>query len=137
MRNYHEISSLISTEEIAELDAALDISWSRETCYPPQQGMWSEDNKALGQCAVTVLVIHDLHGGTFAYDQKNDHYWNIFPDGTQHDFSRKQFPDGTTFNVTTTKQREDLTTTPGAIKAKTLKRYQILSDHVKKLLSSE
>jgi hypothetical protein len=106
MKNYHEKSYLISPEEIAKLDAAFDTSWSRETCYPPQQGKWSIENKALGQCAVTVLVIHDVYGGTFAYDQNNDHYWNIFPDGSQHDFSRKQFPEGTIFNVTTTKQRE-------------------------------
>jgi hypothetical protein len=137
MENSHELSSLISIEEIARLTEALDISWSRDTCYTPQQENWSEANKALGQCAVTVLVVHDRYGGTFAYDQSNDHYWNIFPDGSHHDFSRKQFPEGTVFSVTTTKQREDLLTTPGAIKAKTRERYLLLRDQVKKSLSSE
>jgi hypothetical protein len=55
------------------------------------------------------------------------------PDGSQHDFSRKQFPEGTVLSVTATKQREDLLTTAGAVNAKTLERYQLLSDQVKKL----
>ncbi|MGI8419944.1 MAG: YunG family protein [Candidatus Levyibacteriota bacterium] len=135
MGNYHEISDLLFPKDIAKLESAFEQSWSKDTCYPPQQVIWSGENKALGQCAVTVLVVYDLYGGQIVYDQDNDHYWNVLPDDSQHDFSRKQFPDKTSFNITVFKQKEDILNSPGALEANTLERYQLLKNKVLHVLS--
>jgi hypothetical protein len=57
---------------------------------------WTPDNPALGQCAVTALIIQDLLGGQLLRGMFGDvsHYWNLLPDGTQVDATRDQFPEG-------------------------------------------
>jgi hypothetical protein len=130
MKNYHERSLLLKETDIAKLEKAFELSWCKETCFPATRDKWSETNKAFGQCAVTVLVVNELYGGKIAFDKENDHYWNILPDGSQHDFSRKQSLEGTVHTITAIKQRKDILDSDGAIKAQTLQRYTILRDKV-------
>lgn len=126
MQNLHELTTLISPEEIEIIENRLRGAWQKETAYPKAQPEWSMGNRALGQCAVTALVINDLYGGSFAEDKNNNHIWNIFPDGSQQDFSREQMPDGTDISVTNNPSREDIIESQGALRARALERYQLL-----------
>jgi len=38
-------------------------SWDARTASPACGSKWSEQNPALGQCAVTALLVQDLWGG--------------------------------------------------------------------------
>ena len=51
------------------------------------------DNRALGQCAVTALVVQDVLRGELLRAEVNgtSHYWNRLPDGTELDLTREQF----------------------------------------------
>lgn len=107
MKNFHQKSSLIS-QEVIEKKKALEVAWSRETTDPDSRDRWSEDNKALGQCAITSVLIYDLFGGRMIYDKANFHIWNELPDGSQQDFTRSQFTNERIFTVYKYKTKEDI-----------------------------
>lgn len=130
MKNYHETSLLITENEIAKIDAAFQLSWSRDTAFPSMQQPWSEENKALGQCVPTALVIFDLYGGVLAYDEKVNHCWNIFPDGTEHDFSRMQFSEGTRLRITRINTPEDFLESEKGKSATNPQRYLLLKQRM-------
>ena len=46
-----------------DLYNALWHVWRAETCTPRMRAEWSEDNRTLGQCAVTAFLAQDLFGG--------------------------------------------------------------------------
>lgn len=73
------------------LPQALLESWTADTSADQA---WSPQNPALGQCAVTALVVQDYLGGALARTTVNgvSHYYNILPDGTELDLTREQFP---------------------------------------------
>ncbi len=37
--------------------------WTRETCTPRMRKDWSEENRTLGQCAITAFLAQDIFGG--------------------------------------------------------------------------
>ncbi|MDD3006485.1 MAG: hypothetical protein PHX30_02805 [Candidatus Pacebacteria bacterium] len=85
--------------DIKILEKALLKSWSRETSYYSAE--WNESNPALGQCAITALIVNDYFGGDIVWSeailsnkQKISHYFNII-DGKEVDLTRSQFPKGT------------------------------------------
>lgn len=125
-KNVHQPSSLISEAQVQKIARVLQSIWSRETCFPDQRGQWSEENLALGQCAATALIIHDLYGGVFANDTQNHHVWNILPDGSEHDFSRMQFSVGVHIQRSKMRQRDDLLHHPRAQQVEMKERYQLL-----------
>ncbi len=100
--------------------------WCRETAYPSLQAAWSEGNPALGQCAVTALVVQDLLGGTFAKNKKYNHVWNILPNGTEQDYTREQFVGDATLVVDEVLTRADILDSEGANRADTKRRYELL-----------
>jgi hypothetical protein len=65
-------------------------SWSADTSADPE---WSPENAALGQCAVTALVVQDELGGELLRTTVNgvSHYFNRLPDGSELDLTRTQF----------------------------------------------
>lgn len=74
-------------------------AWCRETSADPKE--WSESNPALGQCAVTALVVQDVLGGSIIRGETavggvvvGSHYWNYLW-RTDIDLTRQQFA----FNV--------------------------------------
>ncbi|MEV4419060.1 hypothetical protein AB0L40_03680 [Patulibacter sp. NPDC049589] len=86
---------------LADVEQALRASWSMETSDDPHS--WSPENPALGQCAVSALVIRALFGGDIVIATVLDrhgertpdgHAWNVLPSGEQVDFSFDQFLDG-------------------------------------------
>lgn len=86
---------------LADVEQALRASWTMETSDDPHS--WSPENPALGQCAVSALVIRALYGGDIVIATVLDrdgertpdgHAWNVLPSGEQVDFSFDQFLDG-------------------------------------------
>lgn len=86
---------------LADVEQALRASWTMETSDDPKK--WSPENPALGQCAVSALVIRALYGGDIVIATVLDrdgertadgHAWNVLPSGEQVDFSFDQFLDG-------------------------------------------
>lgn len=65
-------------------------AWSAETSVDNQ---WSPDNPALGQCAVTALVVQDHFGGDLlrVVNESVSHYFNFLPNGDWVDLTRSQF----------------------------------------------
>ena len=49
-----------------EIRDMLEKSWSMETCTNGLKDQWTKDNKAIGQCAVTALVVNDFLGEFYA-----------------------------------------------------------------------
>ncbi len=127
MNNYHEPSELISDSQIAELTRKFEECWSLESAHPGSQNQWSNENKSIGQCTVTALIVHDLFGGEIAKNRQFHHLWNIFPDGSQHDFSRNQFPgDDVNFPIDEITTKEKELNHEKAGEAKTADRYELL-----------
>ncbi len=86
---------------IGELDRALRASWTRETSDDPDK--WTEENRALGQCAVSALIVRAIYGGDLViatvldrYGERtpDGHAWNVLPSGEHVDLSFDQFLDG-------------------------------------------
>ena len=46
-----------------DLYRALWKLWSRETCTPRMRKDWTEENRTLGQCAITAFLAQDIFGG--------------------------------------------------------------------------
>lgn len=126
MKNIYQPSKILSKEEFKKIEKTFEKAWSRETTYIDVLDKWSEDNKALGQCAVTTIIIHDLYGGKMIYDKVNSHYWNELPDGTQQDFSRCQFKDERVFNKTRYKTKQEVLYDENGKRKQTAKKYRLL-----------
>jgi hypothetical protein len=98
------MSSVASTvrsnaPELEHLAGELAGAWCRETSAQPTE--WTEENPALGQCAVSALVVQDVLGGDLIQAVVNgiSHYWNRLDSGEELDFTRDQF--GATVRVET------------------------------------
>jgi hypothetical protein len=74
-----------------ELKDAIAAAWQQETSN--DSGRWTSDNPALGQCAVTALVVQDFLHGALLRTVVNgaSHYWNELPSGEELDLTRHQF----------------------------------------------
>lgn len=90
-----------SLPTLDEVEAALRASWTRDTSDDPH--LWTDENPALGQCAVSALVIRALYGGDLVIATVLDregkrtpdgHAWNILPSGETVDFTFEQFRAG-------------------------------------------
>lgn len=86
---------------LEEVERALQASWTRETSDDPE--FWSEENRELGQCAVSALVVRALYGGDIVIATVLDaagertpdgHAWNVLPSGVAVDFTFGQFRSG-------------------------------------------
>jgi hypothetical protein len=79
---------------LSELEKALEFSWCKETSSDPE--IWTKENHAWGQCAVTSLVLQDYFGGEIVNCKLGQisHYYNIIY-GRKIDLTARQFPKGT------------------------------------------
>ena len=77
---------------VASVEPIVAESWSRDTSYTPR--LWTPENPATGQCAVTALVVNDLVGGTIIRGMvgRTSHYWNDVPGVGRVDLTWSQFP---------------------------------------------
>lgn len=77
---------------IKELEKALLNSYSKDLCYEKVRNHWTEENKALGMCAITTLIINDYFKGQIAKIKVDgiSHYFNII-DNKIIDLTKTQF----------------------------------------------
>ena len=78
--------------KIDELERILKISWSKDTCVSSLQEIWNKDNPALGQCAITSLIVNDFIGGKImrCMCSSGSHYYNLI-NGNIVDLTLEQF----------------------------------------------
>jgi hypothetical protein len=107
------------------LGAAIAASWTRTTSSA--SASWTVENPALGQCAVTALVIQDYFGGDLLRAEVCgvSHYWNRLPDGRFVDLTRSQFQGLSQMPDPETRDRDYVLSYPA-----TLRRYDLLRDRV-------
>ena len=111
-------------------------AWCRETAHPDSQATWSETNPALGQCAVSALVVYDLLGGAITrctVDGFGSHYANLVNLGEMHlrvDLTLSQFPSGTRMHEGSVVSSDHLLHSSRAILAGTPERYVMLRERV-------
>jgi len=65
-----------------ELKKILEKSWGKETCSPGLKDEWTKENGALGQCAITALIVNDFMGGNImrCMCETGSHYYNLIND---------------------------------------------------------
>jgi GNAT superfamily N-acetyltransferase len=80
---------------LADLDAAIRTSWSRETSADPDE--WTVDNPSRGQCDATAVVLRSYLGGEILVAdilcdgrRVERHAWNRLPSGLTLDLTRAQ-----------------------------------------------
>jgi hypothetical protein len=109
--------------------------WDSDTSSTPEK--WSNDNRALGQCAVTACVVQDYLNGdilnttaTLPDGSTDSHYYNVIND-EEVDLTRSQFPEGTTFTPGIEKKKEfDSTRDYVLSNEATNNRYELLRSRV-------
>ncbi|MFV0306550.1 MAG: hypothetical protein ACK5OX_02265 [Desertimonas sp.] len=82
--------------DVETLASALRRSWQRDTSDAPD--LWTTENPARGQCAVTAKVVQDYLGGTLVIatvlrdgEPVEKHCWNVLPGGQHLDLTADQF----------------------------------------------
>ena len=126
--------------KLNNLKIALKKSWSKKTSYIPDT--WNPLHPALGQCAITALLVHDYLGGTILWaeavypdGQKVSHYFNNI-NNIEIDLTKEQFPKGTTISKGVEKKKGFSNTREFmSSDANTQKRYKLLKSEVIKNLS--
>jgi hypothetical protein len=125
--------------EFGMLESLLLESWCRETSSDPER--WSAENPAWGQCAVTALIAQDYLGGDIVWAEaalpdgaKISHYFNLI-DGSEQDFTRRQFPHGTAVPQGVPKPKGFNSTREYVLSFESTKiRYELLKERVESLL---
>src|SRR3989344_5046792 len=114
--------------ELSDFNKILRNSWDESTCWPK---CWNPENPANGHCRVTAVLVQHYFGGEILFAQIGSitHYWNLLPDGQEKDFTRDQFPEGTTIPEGTIKSRDEVLEGPTIQKG-----YQILFERISKVL---
>lgn len=131
----------MKTVSLEELTTAVSNSWSAETSASPNK--WSNDNPALGQCAVTACVVQDYLGGdilnsvvTLPDGNTDSHYYNVI-DGEDLDLTKQQFPAGSSFTDGQPKTKGLASTRDYCLSYDaTRERYETLRNNVKQALGS-
>ena len=67
--------------------------WTRETCTPRMREDWTEENRTLGQCAITAFLAQDIFGGRVWGIPLEDGGFHCFNDagGCVFDLTSEQF----------------------------------------------
>lgn len=128
-----KVSSRIrEIQESVNLLTAIRQAWCAATCYPPSRDQWTPENPALGQGAVTALLLQELLGGDVVYNSEHKHFWNRLEDGREIDMTLERFQGqfDSTLPIDRTCSREYMLEGIAATEARTMERYQILKARV-------
>lgn len=123
-------ASLADTIKAVNLFEAIRSSWSYVTTFPRCRDKWHKDNPALGQCAVTALLLQELLGGVILHNRQNYHYWNKLDDGREIDMTLEQFGGIESMESDGEVSRDYLLNSDKAREARTFDRLQILKARV-------
>ena len=110
-----------------EVRDMLEKSWTKETCSLGLKDIWTIDNKALGQCAVTALIVNDFLGGKImrCMCESGSHYYNLI-NGEIVDLTDSQFKEIPDYTLGEERTREYLLSN-----IDTKNRYLLLLKNVK------
>lgn len=81
-----------------EFQKLLPMICTRETSA--DSAGWTPENPLYAHCAVVALLAQDVFGGALCrasllpfpeFAHMGSHYWNVFPDGSERDFTTPQF----------------------------------------------
>lgn len=107
-------------EDLKKTRATLEKScWAADT----SAGGYTPEHPSTGQCAVTALLVQDLHGGKIVRTTtpEGSHYFNVI-NGQEADLTRDQFTVWFPTGPTEERMREYLLSS-----AETVQRYKILT----------
>jgi hypothetical protein len=121
----------------SKLRQAVRQSWDAETCYPVQKKEWKKELPEIGQCAVTALLLQDYLGGNIAFNEANDHFWNVLPNGDVVDLTRTQFRHPIELTVDALCNRDEILHSREADRQNTFQRYELLKQRVENKLSKK
>ena len=112
---------------INELKKVLEKSWTKDTCVLGLRNEWNENNKELGQCAITALIVNDFIGGKImrCMCETGSHYYNLINDKV-YDLTSGQFKETPSYELGEERTREYLLSNED-----TKNRYLILLNNVK------
>lgn len=94
---------MLNEKFITNLKKACMEGWSQATSSEPD--LWKKENAALGQCAVTALIVQEFLGGWIVRAPYADrgvsgtHYFNVLEDGRRIDFTESQFTKDVFFDL--------------------------------------
>jgi hypothetical protein len=110
------------------LFAVLRDAWTGDTSV---DSSWTPTCPALGQCAVTALVVQDYLGGDLmrCEVEGTSHYWNLV-DGVEIDLTRSQFNHFLPRHIAV-RSRDYVLSSPD-----TMRRYETLRARVARILGS-
>jgi hypothetical protein len=125
---------------IVLLTTLIEQSWSADTSSDRK---WASKNPALGQCAVTALIVQDYMGHEILWESVTDkegsqvsHYFN-FIDGTIIDLTKKQFSNSVFIGTGAQKLKGFKTTRDYILSFEsTENRYLLLSIKVRNLFNN-
>ena len=109
-----------------KLKCALINNYSKDTAYALVRENWSINNRTLGQCAITSLIVNDYFGGEIkkCIVDGISHYFNEI-NNIIFDFTKEQFNHDINYNDSKSKTREEMLNNED-----TKKRYKLLSSRV-------
>ena len=112
---------------INELTKILELSWNKNTCTQSMQDSWNENNKSLGQCAVTALIVNDFLGGKImrCMCETGSHYYNLINNEIV-DLTVEQFKVLPNYSLSEERTKDYLLSNES-----TKERYKILLNNVK------
>lgn len=110
-----------------ELIKIIEMSWTKETCYPKLQNEWTEKNKSLGQSAITALIVNMFLGGKImrCNSELGNHYYNLV-NNELLDLTCAQFKSPPFYNASEERSIEYILSNDD-----TKNRYKILLENVK------
>ena len=78
--------------KLEELERIIKLSWSKDTCVDSLKNDWNDNNKSLGQCALTSLIVYLYMGGKImrCMCETGSHYYNLL-NGSIIDLTVSQF----------------------------------------------
>jgi len=112
---------------IDEMYSIVSKSWSKETCSPGLKNEYNKSDKALGQCAVTALIVNDFTGAKImrCMCETGSHYYNLINNEVV-DLTKSQFKEIPNYELGEERTREYLLSNED-----TKKRYLLLLKKVK------
>lgn len=108
---------------------ALSKAWGQDTAYHKDAPFWTPTNPALGQCAITALLINEFFGGKIYSGISSKgivHYWNRIC-GIKIDLTKQQFKSKLKFSNVKHWERDELLLTGNVAERYNLLRERTLT----------
>jgi hypothetical protein len=123
------ILALLNMKDFIKLLKIIQECWGADTSFFKD---WKPTNPAKGHCSISALIIQKYFGGMIAYSKEAKHYWNILPDGTILDITRKQFSNRKVLPLT------EIRTRGSVLKNRNINgRYRIFEKRIEERLQQE